>query len=196
MKNQLENTDSQFDKEKLQERHAKLVGGVGVIKVGAATEVEMKEKKHRIEDAIAATKAAVEEGIVPGGGVALLRAQAVLETLNLEGEEAIGVRIVKQAMEAPLKTIAMNAGKDGAVIVEAVKKEKAGMGYNAESDEMVDMIKAGIIDPAKVTRCALQHATSVAALFLTTECVIFEKPKKEEPNAGGMPQGMGGGMDF
>lgn len=196
IKKQIDQTDSQYDKEKLQERHAKLVGGIGVIKVGAATEVEMKEKKHRIEDAIAATKAAVEEGIVPGGGVALLRSQAALDALKLEGEEAIGVRIVKQAMEAPLRTIAANAGKDGAVIVEAVKREKGSMGYNAETDEMVDMIKSGIIDPAKVTRFAMQNATSVAALFLTTECVISEKPKKEEPAADHGHGGMGGGMGF
>ncbi len=191
----LEKTESQFDREKLTERHAKLMGGVGVIKVGAATEVEMKEKKHRIEDAIAATKAAVEEGIVPGGGVALLRAQAVIAKLGLEGEEAIGARILMQAMEAPLRTIAANGGKDGSVVVEAVKREAGAMGYNAEADRYEDLIKAGIIDPAKVTRSALQNATSVAALFLTTECVITEKPKKEEPAGGDHGHG-GGGMGF
>ncbi len=197
LKAQLENTDSQFDREKLQERLAKLAGGIGVIKVGAATEVEMKEKKHRIEDAIAATKAAVEEGIVPGGGVALLRAMLVLENLKLEGEEMVGVRILRRAMEEPLKVIAANAGKDGAVVVEAVKKLGGTEGYNAEMDRYEDMVKAGIIDPAKVTRFALQNATSVAALFLTTECVIYEKPKKEEPMAGGHDHGgMGGGMGF
>lgn len=193
----LEKTESSFDKEKLQERLAKLSGGVGVIKVGAATEVEMKEKKHRIEDAIAATKAAVEEGIVPGGGVALLRAMSVLEKVKAEGEEVIGVRIVRRAVEEPLKTIASNAGKDGSVIVEEVKKLSGTMGYNAEDDRYEDMVKAGIIDPTKVTRSALQNATSVASLLLTTECVITEKPKKEEPAAGGHDHGgMGGGMGF
>ena len=197
LKKQVEQTDSQYDKEKLQERLAKLAGGVGVIRVGAATEVEMKEKKHRIEDAIAATKAAVEEGIVPGGGVALLRAMKSLENLKLEGEEEVGARILRRAMEEPLRMIAQNAGKDGAVVVEEVKKQSGAMGYNADADRYEDMLKAGIIDPAKVTRFALQNATSVAALFLTTECVITEKPKKEEAahDHGGMP-GMGGGMGF
>ncbi|MDQ5919770.1 MAG: chaperonin GroEL [Patescibacteria group bacterium] len=191
IKAQLEKTDSAFDREKLQERHAKLMGGVGVIKVGAATEVEMKEKKHRIEDAIAATKAAVEEGIVPGGGVALLRAMRVLDAASFEGEEAVGARILRQAMESPLRTIAANAGKDGSVIVEEVKKQTGSMGYNAEHDRYEDMLAAGIVDPTKVTRSALQNATSVAALFLTTECVITEKPKKEEP---AMPDQHGHGM--
>lgn len=198
IKKQLEQADSTYDKEKLQERLAKLAGGVGVIRVGAATEVEMKEKKHRIEDAISATKAAVEEGIVPGGGVALLRAMVVLNGMKLEGDEAVGVRILLRAMEEPLRMIAQNAGKDGAVVVEEVKKQSGAMGYNAEADRYEDMLKAGIIDPAKVTRFALQNATSVAALFLTTECVITEKPKKEEAahdHGGGMP-GMGGGMGF
>ncbi len=194
----LENTESTFDREKLVERMAKLSGGVGVIKVGAATEVEMKEKKHRIEDAIAATKAAVEEGIVPGGGVALLRAVKVLDSVQAEGEEAIGVRIVRRAIEEPLRTIAANAGKDGSVIVEEVKKLTGTMGYNAEADRYEDMVKAGIIDPTKVTRSALQNATSVAALLLITECVITEKPKKEEPAGEGHGHGggMGGGMGF
>jgi chaperonin GroEL len=191
IRNQIENTDSTFDKEKLVERQAKLMGGVGVIKVGAATEVEMKEKKHRIEDAIAATKAAIEEGIVPGGGVALIRAISVLDTLNVEGEEKIGVGILRRAIEEPLKTIANNAGKDGSVVVEEVKKLSGNMGYNADADRYEDMVKAGIIDPAKVTRFALQNATSVAALFLTTECVISEKPKKEES-----AHDHGGGMGF
>ncbi len=196
IKAQLEKTDSSFDREKLQERHAKLMGGVGVIKVGAATEVEMKEKKHRIEDAIAATKAAVEEGIVPGGGVALLRAMKAIDAATFEGEELVGARILRQALESPLRTIATNAGKDGSVIVEEVKKQTGSMGYNAEHDRYEDMLAAGIVDPTKVTRSALQNATSVAALFLTTECVITEKPKKEEPASqdqhghGGM--GMGG----
>ncbi|MEK7473586.1 MAG: chaperonin GroEL [Patescibacteria group bacterium] len=198
LKKQMEQVDSSYDKEKIEERLAKLAGGIGVIKVGAATEVEMKEKKHRIEDAIAATKAAVEEGIVPGGGVALLRAMKVLESLNLEGEEAVGVRILRRAMEEPLRIIAQNAGKDGAVVVEEVKKLSGAMGYNAEADRYEDMIVAGIIDPAKVTRSALQNATSVAALFLTTECVISERPKKEEAahDHGGGMGGMGGGMGF
>ncbi len=197
IKAQLEKTESSFDREKLQERLAKLAGGIGVIKVGAATEIEMKEKKHRIEDAIAATKAAVEEGIVPGGGVALLRAMKVLDGLNLEGEEVIGARILKRAMEEPLKIIAANGGKDGSVVVEEVKKLSGAMGYNAELDKYEDMVAAGIIDPTKVTRFALQNATSVAALFLTTECVISEKPKKEEPaEAHGHGGGMGGGMGF
>jgi chaperonin GroEL len=191
IRSQIENTDSTFDKEKLVERQAKLMGGVGVIKVGAATEVEMKEKKHRIEDAIAATKAAIEEGIVPGGGVALIRAISVLDTLNVEGEEKIGVGILRRAIEEPLKTIANNAGKDGSVVVEEVKKLSGNMGYNADADRYEDMVKAGIIDPAKVTRFALQNATSVAALFLTTECVISEKPKKEES-----AHDHGGGMGF
>ena len=195
IKTQLEKTESTFDKEKLQERLAKLSGGVGVIKVGAATEVEMKEKKHRIEDAIAATKAAIEEGIVPGGGVALLRAQAALDAVAFEGEEVVGARIVRRAMEEPLRVIAQNAGKDGSVVVEEVKKRKGAEGYNAETDVYEDMVSNGIIDPTKVTRSALQNATSVAALLLTTECVISEKPKKEEPTpAGG--HGHGGGMDF
>ncbi|MFA6429617.1 MAG: chaperonin GroEL [Patescibacteria group bacterium] len=194
IKSQLEKTDSSFDREKMQERIAKLSGGVGVIKVGAATEVEMKEKKHRIEDAISATKAAVEEGIVPGGGVALLRTLGALNALTLEGEEKIGVQIIKKAIEEPLKIIATNGGKDGSVVVEEVKKLAGSMGYNAEADRYEDMISAGIIDPAKVTRCALQNAASVAGMFLTTECIITEKPKKEEPAAGhGDHGGMGMG---
>jgi len=198
LKKQIETTDSSFDKEKLQERLAKLVGGVGVIKVGAATEVEMKEKKHRIEDAIAATKAAIEEGIVPGGGVALLRAANGATSLPLENDEEIGKQIVLNAIRVPLKTIAENAGKDGSIVVRDVMNAQGAIGYNADSDEMVDMIKSGIIDPAKVTRSALQNAASIAALFLTTECVIAEKPKKEESSHdhGGGMGGMGGGMGF
>lgn len=199
IKKQMETTESQFDREKLQERLAKLSGGIGVIKVGAATEVEMKEKKHRIEDAISATKAAIEEGIVPGGGVALLRAVKALDTLTLEGEEAIGLRIVRKAIEEPLKIIASNAGKDGSVVVEEVKKLQGTMGYNAETDVYEDMVKAGIIDPTKVTRSALQNATSIAALLLTTECVITEKPKADkegDQGHGGGMGGMGGGMGF
>jgi chaperonin GroEL len=186
----LENTDSEFDREKLQERLAKLAGGVGVIRVGAATEVEMKEKKHRIEDAVAATKAAVEEGIVPGGGVALLRAMPALDALNAEGEEAVGVSILRKALEAPIRAIAENAGKDGSVVAEEVKKRTGSEGYNAAQDRYEDMLVAGIVDPAKVTRSALQNAASIAAMFLTTECVITDLPKKEEPAAGGHGHGM------
>ena len=198
LRKQIDQTDSSFDKEKMQERLAKLAGGVGVIKVGAATEIEMKEKKHRIEDAISATKAAIEEGIVPGGGVALLRAMKALESATVEGDEKIGVSILRRAMEEPIRIIAANAGKDGAVIAEEVKKQSGANGFNADADRYEDMVKAGIIDPTKVTRFALQNATSVAALFLTTECVITEKPKKEEAgheHGGGMG-GMGGGMGF
>lgn len=191
LRKQLELTDSSFDKEKLQERIAKLIGGVGVIKVGAATEVEMKEKKHRIEDAIAATKAAIEEGIVPGGGTALLRAVKVLDGLKLAEDEDVGLRLIKRAIEEPLRMIAQNAGKDGAVVVESVRKLEGVMGYNAESDEYVDMVAAGIIDPTKVTRSALQNAVSAAAMFVTTECAIIEKPKKDEPSVGQVGNGMG-----
>ncbi len=190
----LENTESEFDREKLQERLAKLAGGIGVIKVGAATETEMKERKHRIEDAVSATKAAVEEGIVPGGGVALLRCIPALTALSLEGEEALGVTILKKAIEEPIRAIASNAGKDGSVVAEEVKKREGSDGYNAATDTYEDLLKAGIVDPAKVTRTALQNAASIAALFLTTECVITDIPKKEDPAAGhdhggGMPMG-------
>ncbi|HPN15379.1 MAG TPA: chaperonin GroEL [bacterium] len=195
IRQQIENTDSDYDREKLQERLAKLAGGVGVIKVGAATEVEMKEKKDRIDDAVAATKAAVEEGIVPGGGVALIQAMTALDGLNLEGDEKTGVMILRKAMEAPLFAIAENAGRKGDVIVESVKSGGGKTGYDAAKDEMsVDMVERGIIDPAKVTRSALQNATSVAGMFLTTECVVTDLPKKEAPpmpNMGGM-----GGMDY
>ncbi len=192
----LEATDSEFDREKLQERLAKLAGGVCVIKVGAATEVEMKEKKHRIEDAVAATKAAVEEGIVPGGGVALLRAAKALETATAEGEEKIGLAILKKAIEEPIRAIAQNAGKDGSVVAEEVKKRQGTEGYNALTDVYEDLLKAGIVDPTKVTRSALQNAASVAAMFLTTECVITDKPKKEEPAGHGAGMGGGMGMDY
>lgn len=180
IRKQIETTDSDFDREKLTERLAKLAGGVGVIKVGAATEVEMKEKKHRIEDAVAATRAAVEEGIVPGGGVALLRAMGVLDVVAADGEEAVGIQILKRAVEAPLRIIAENAGKDGSVVVEEVKKKQGGEGYNAAADRYEDLVRAGIVDPAKVTRSALQNAASIAAMFLTTECAITDLPKKEE----------------
>src|SRR5471032_60693 len=185
---EIEKSDSDYDREKLQERLAKLAGGVAVIKVGAATEVELKERKHRIEDAVRNAKAAVEEGIVAGGGVALLQAgRTAFEKLNLEGDEATGARIVEIALEAPLKQIAINAGLEGGVVVEKVRNLEPGWGLNAATGEYVDLIKAGIIDPAKVTRSALQNAASIAALFLTTEVVIAEKPERNPA-----PQGGGG----
>jgi chaperonin GroEL len=193
IRNEIENTDSDYDREKLQERLAKLSGGVAVIKVGAATEVELKEKKHRIEDAVSTTKAAVEEGVVPGGGVCLLRAQAkVLEfSKTLDGDLATGARMVAKALEEPLKQIAVNAGFEGGVAVEKVRSLKGANGLNAATGEYEDLVKNGIIDAAKVTRSALQNAASIAALFLTTEAVIADKPEKE-----GAPAGMpGGGMD-
>ncbi|MEK7190007.1 MAG: chaperonin GroEL [Patescibacteria group bacterium] len=196
IKKLIEQTDSEFDKEKLQERLAKLSGGVGVIKVGAATETEMKEKKHRIEDAVAATKAAVEEGIVPGGGVALLRARQVLAGLKLEGDEKIGANILFRALEEPVRQIAENAGKDGSVVAEEVKKLTGSMGYNAETDKYEDMIVAGIVDPTKVTRTALQNSASIASMLLTTEAVVTDIPEKKGEcgaGGGGMPGGMGGG---
>ena len=195
----IDNTDSDYDREKLQERLAKLSGGVAIIKVGAATEVELKEKKHRIEDAVQTTKAAVEEGVVPGGGVALLRAQAkVLELAKtLEGDEATGAKLVARALEEPLKQIAVNAGLEGGVIVEKVRSLKGSNGLNARSGEYEDLVKAGVIDAAKVTRSALQNAASIAALFLTTEAVVADKPEPAAPPAmpGGDMGGMGG-MDF
>ncbi|MFD0415714.1 chaperonin GroEL [Streptomyces alboflavus] len=192
---EIENSDSDYDREKLQERLAKLAGGVAVIKAGAATEVELKERKHRIEDAVRNAKAAVEEGIVAGGGVALLQASSVFEKLELEGDEATGAAAVKLALEAPLKQIAVNAGLEGGVVVEKVRNLTVGHGLNAANGEYVDMIAEGIIDPAKVTRSALQNAASIAALFLTTEAVIADKPEKAA--AAGAPGGMpGGDMDF
>jgi chaperonin GroEL len=191
---EIDKSDSDYDKEKLQERLAKLAGGVAVIKAGAATEVELKERKHRIEDAVRNAKAAVEEGIVAGGGVALLQAAtAAFKKLKLEGDEATGAKIVEVSIEAPLKQIAVNAGLEGGVVVEKVRHLDAGFGLNAASGEYVDMIKAGIIDPAKVTRSALQNAASIAALFITTEAVITDKPEPKAAPA--MPQG-GGDMDF
>ncbi|MFJ8465342.1 chaperonin GroEL [Streptomyces swartbergensis] len=191
---EIENSDSDYDREKLQERLAKLAGGVAVIKAGAATEVELKERKHRIEDAVRNAKAAVEEGIVAGGGVALLQASSVFEKLELEGDELTGANAVKLALEAPLKQIAVNGGLEGGVIVEKVRNLPVGHGLNAATGEYVDMIAEGIIDPAKVTRSALQNAASIAALFLTTEAVIADKPEKSAaPAGGGMP---GGDMDF
>jgi chaperonin GroEL len=195
IKAEIEKTDSDYDREKLQERLAKLSGGVAVIKVGAATEVELKEKKHRIEDAVQSTKAAVEEGIVPGGGVALLNAQGALDKIDLEGDELTGAMIVRRALEEPIKQIALNAGLEGGVIVEKVRALKEGEGLNAATGEYGDMIKFGVVDPAKVTRSALQNAASIGALFLTTEAIVAEKPEKAPamPGGGGMP---GGDMDF
>ncbi|MGW0879791.1 chaperonin GroEL [Streptomyces sp. NPDC002671] len=191
---EIENSDSDYDREKLQERLAKLAGGVAVIKAGAATEVELKERKHRIEDAVRNAKAAVEEGIVAGGGVALLQTSNVFEKLELEGDEATGANAVRLALEAPLKQIAVNGGLEGGVVVEKVRNLAVGHGLNAATGEYVDMIAEGIIDPAKVTRSALQNAASIAALFLTTEAVIADKPEKAAaPAGGGMP---GGDMDF
>ncbi len=191
LRKQLEDLDSEFEKEKVQERIAKLSGGVAVIKVGAATETEMKEKKHRIEDAVSATKAAVEEGIVPGGGVALVRAISVLDSVNASGDERIGLDILRRALEEPLRMIAENAGKEGSVVCEKVKAGTAGFGYNAATDLYEDMLVAGIIDPAKVTRSALQNAASIAIMIITTEAAITDLPKKEEPAPN---PGMGGGM--
>jgi chaperonin GroEL len=185
IKAEIEKTDSDWDREKLQERLAKLSGGVAVVKVGAATEVELKEKKHRIEDALSATRAAIEEGIVPGGGVALVRAEAALGSLKLEGDEATGVRIVRDALSEPARLIARNAGVEGSVIVERIRGEKGNVGYDAGKDEWVDMVKVGIIDPAKVTRSALQNAASIAAIILTAEVGVVEKPAEEEPAAAG-----------
>jgi chaperonin GroEL len=192
---EIEKSDSDYDREKLQERLAKLAGGVAVIKVGAATEVELKERKHRIEDAVRNAKAAVEEGIVAGGGVALLQASVLaFEKLDLEGDEATGAAIVRSAVEAPLKQIAVNAGLEGGVVVEKVRNLEPGWGLNAATGEYVDLIATGIIDPAKVTRSALQNAASIAALFLTTEAVIADKPEKAAAAPGGAPDM--GGMDF
>lgn len=199
IKKQMEQTDSEFDKEKLQERLAKLAGGVAVIKVGAATEVEMKAKKDKIEDALNATKAAVEEGIVAGGGVALVRALSALDEIKAKDDEKLGVNILKRALEEPLRQIAQNAGQDGAVVAAEVKKGKDGFGYNAATDEYVDMIKAGIIDPTKVVRSALQNAVSAASMLLTTEAVVTELPAKKDCTCGpGGAPGMGGmqGMDM
>jgi chaperonin GroEL len=193
---QIDETTSDYDREKLQERLAKLVGGVAVIKVGAATETEMKEKKARVEDALNATRAAVEEGIVPGGGVAYLRSLAALDKMALEGDEAVGVRIVKKALEEPLKMIANNAGVEGSIVVEKVKEKKGAFGFNARTDQYEDMIAAGVIDPTKVTRFALQNAASVASLMLTTQCMVADKPEEKSampampPGGGGYP-GMG-----
>jgi chaperonin GroEL len=192
IKKEIQDTTSDYDREKLQERLAKLGGGVAQIKVGAATETEMKEKKHRFEDALNATKAAVEEGIVPGGGTALLNALPMLAKVDVSGDEAIGAAIVRRAIEEPTRQLVLNAGEEGSLVVERIKKEKAGIGYNVATGQYVDMVKAGIVDPTKVTRLALQNAASVAGLLLTTEAVVVEKREKKKaapagPGAGGMP---------
>ena len=196
IKNQIDTTDSSYDKEKLQERLAKIAGGVAIINVGAATESEMKEKKARVEDALHATRAAVEEGIVPGGGVALLRCIKDLEAIDLKGDEKTGAEIVRRSLESPIRQLAFNAGLEGSVIVEHLSNEKdPAFGYDFNTDQYVDMIKAGIIDPAKVTRTALQNAASIAALLLTTECLVTDVPEKEKPAMPPMPGGGGmGGM--
>jgi chaperonin GroEL len=202
IKMQIEDTTSDYDREKLQERLAKLAGGVAVINVGAATEVELKEKKHRVEDALSATRAAVEEGIISGGGLSLIEAVAALEKADISSlteDEKVGFKIVTRAMEEPIRQIATNAGLDGSIIADKAKNENAGIGFNAQSMEWTDMIKAGIIDPVKVTRSALQNAASIAGLLLTTECTVTDLPEKEMPAPGGAPGmggmgGMGGGM--
>ncbi|MGA2556237.1 MAG: chaperonin GroEL, partial [Verrucomicrobiota bacterium] len=201
IRRQIEETTSDYDREKLQERLAKLAGGVAVINVGAATETEMKEKKARVEDALHATRAAVEEGIVAGGGVALLRCLPALEALKLEGDEQIGLDIVKRAIEEPLRALAKNAGVEGSIVVQEVKKRKGNEGYNVATLEYEDLVKAGVVDPKKVTRTALQNAASIAGLLLTTECLVTEIPEKEKSAPGGGGHGggmggMGGGMDY
>lgn len=193
LRRQIEDSTSDYDREKLQERMAKLAGGVAVINVGAATEPEMKEKKARVEDALHATRAAVEEGILPGGGVALIRAAEVLAQLKLEGDEQIGVDIVKRAVEEPLRRLCQNAGEEGSLVVEHVKKAKGNEGFNVATGKYEDLFKAGVVDPTKVTRCALEHAASIAGLMLTTECAITELPEPKENNAPNMPD-MGGMM--
>ena len=198
IRREIDDTTSDYDREKLQERLAKLAGGVAVISVGAATETEMKEKKARVEDALHATRAAVEEGIVPGGGTAYIRCQKALETLaaELDGDMRIGVNIVKRALEQPLRTLCENAGIEGSVIVEQIKKEKKNIGYNVDTEEFVDMFEAGVIDPTKVTRTALQNAASVASLLLTTEALITEIPDRKKPASPGGGGGGYGGEDF
>ena len=193
IKKQIENTTSDYDREKLQERLAKLAGGVAVLKIGAATEVEMKEKKARVEDALHATRAAVEEGIVPGGGVALLRCIPALDDLKLDGDQAIGVNILKRVLEEPIRQIVNNAGWEGSVVVQKVKENDGAYGFNARAEEYEDLVKAGVIDPTKVTRTALENASSVASLLLMTEAVVYEKPEEEKAPAM-PPGGMGGGM--
>ena len=192
IKAQIAETTSDFDREKLQERQAKLAGGVAVIKVGAATETELKEKKHRVEDALSATKAAVEEGILPGGGVGLLSALPALDGLKAEGDEATGIEIVKKAIEEPIRFIAENAGRDGAVVVDTIKRSPKGYGYDAMADDFGDMIQKGIIDPTKVVRSSLQNAASIATMVLITESLVADIPEKEKAAAPAMPGGAGG----
>ena len=194
LRKQIESSSSDFDREKLQERLAKLAGGVAVIQVGAATETELKEKQHRIEDALSATRAAVEEGLVAGGGTTYLEVMSALDELELEGDEGTGVDIVRKALETPIRQIANNAGYEGSVVVERVREKAAGIGFDAMKGEYVNMIEAGIIDPAKVTRSALQNAASAAAMLLTTECLVADKGDDDEDGGGGMPGGMPGGM--
>jgi chaperonin GroEL len=194
IRRQIEETTSDYDREKLQERLAKLAGGVAVINVGAATEAEMKEKKARVEDALHATRAAVEEGIVPGGGVALLRTIKAIDALKLEGDEAIGAQIVRRAIEHPVRMLCANAGVEGAVVVGNIVAGKGNYGYNVATGEYEDLVKAGVVDPTKVTRTALQNSSSIAGLLLTTECMITEIPEKEKAPA--VPPGGGGGMDY
>jgi chaperonin GroEL len=196
IKAQIEETTSDFDKEKLQERQAKLVGGVAVIKVGASTEVELKEKKHRVEDALSATRAAVEEGILPGGGVGLLNALPVLDKLDVTGDELTGVDVVRKAVTEPLRWIATNAGKDGSVVIDTVRKSKKGVGYDAENDEFVDMVKKGIIDPTKVVRVGLENAASIAVMVLVTEALVSDIPEKDKASAMPGGGGMGGMGDY
>jgi chaperonin GroEL len=192
IRTQVENTTSDYDKEKLQERLAKLVGGVAIIKVGAPTETEMKEKKARVEDALHATRAAVEEGIVAGGGVALIRAQEGLDALKVSDAQSFGVQIIRRAIEEPMRQIAENAGMEGSIVVNKVKEGKADFGYNAATDQYGNLLGMGVIDPAKVVRTALQNAASVAGLMLTTECLIAERPKADKASAGGPADGGGG----
>jgi chaperonin GroEL len=195
IKAEIDRSTSSYDKEKLQERLAKLSGGVAVIKVGAPTETAMKERKTRVEDALSATRAAVEEGVVAGGGVALLNALAALDSLKVEGDEKIGVEIVRKALHKPIHFILTNAGLEPAVIIEKIKNEnKPGFGYNVLTNEYIDMFKAGIIDPAKVTRSALQNASSIASILMTTEVLVADLPEENKPAAGGMPMGGMGGM--
>ncbi|MGZ8783928.1 MAG: TCP-1/cpn60 chaperonin family protein, partial [Gaiellaceae bacterium] len=196
LKGEIENTDSDFDREKLQERLAKLAGGVAVVKVGAATETEMKEKKHRVEDALQATRAALEEGIVPGGGVALMHAINAIKLDTLEGDEKTGAQIIRRSLEEPLRQLAYNAGLEGSVVVNQVRQATKGQGLNVDTGEVEDLVKAGIIDPTMVTRSALQNAASIAKNILTTEAIVAEAPEKAGVGGGGMPDmgGMGGMM--
>ena len=193
IKKQIDETTSDYDREKLQERLAKLSGGVAIIKVGAATEAAMKEKKDRVDDALHATRAAVEEGIVPGGGVAYIRCQKAIDSLQLEGDEKVGADIIRRSLEAPLRKLVTNAGREAALVIENVKKSKGSQGYNVATGEYADLLSCGVVDPAKVTRCALQNAASISGLLLTTECMVTDIPEKKECGCGG--HGGEGGMD-